>query len=204
MNDKSSPPPLTTEDHLARAATLVDQLTKLATFSRWVVGAVVSAALFCALVMWTLNDHGLRITRLEDANAKLLDLLNGQRTEQQVQRRELDIMRGSKGGASNSNNVDIKVNSMATEPDIDRTARTRGYYVTSEVAVLLKKSERAVTEMCASGRIQGAWQPENGRGWHIPLGAFILGATDKDFDLSGKQPQTAAVSGNQPNNEPQP
>lgn len=89
-----------------------------------------------------------------------------------------------------SGNQTTSVNVGATTPDKseDEAPEIRGYYITSEIAKLLHKSERTIQDMCASGQIEGATQPEGGRGWRIPL----------DFAISGKSPQNAVVSRNQP------
>ena len=99
----------------------------------------------------------------------------------------------SRGGGSQTTSVNVGATDSVAE-EIDAAAKHRGYYLTSEAAKILKKSERSITSMCAAGMIPDAVQPEGGRGWHIPLG-FLLGVgTDENF--SGKQPLAAANSGN--------
>ncbi len=60
----------------------------------------------------------------------------------------------------------------------------RDYYTSTEVAAMLKLSERTVTTMCSNGELP-ATRPEGARDWHIA----------KDFIVSGKQPLASAASG---------
>lgn len=97
----------------------------------------------------------------------------------------------SSGNTTQNVNVGA-VEGMASR-EMDEAARARGHYLVADVATILRKSERAVTEMCASGKLPGAWRDKDSGSspWKIPL-SLLLGAADPP---SGKQPQTAAVSG---------
>ena len=109
------------------------------------------------------------------------------KTSERVAILEWQTSHASKGG-----NQTTSVNVGAVDSkEIDEAPELRGYYTTSEIAALLKKSERTVQDMCAHGQIAGATQPKNGRGWRIPLA----------FSLSGKLPQTAAISEPPPDEE---
>lgn len=87
-------------------------------------------------------------------------------------------------------NVGSAANDARAAALLDDAAARRGYYLASEVAKLLGKSERTITELCAKGAIPGATREAQGDSspWRIPL----------DFQISGKLPQTAAVSSKQP------
>ena len=106
----------------------------------------------------------------------------------------------SSGNTTQSVNVG-SVESMASQ-EIDEAAKLRGYYLVSDVATILRKSERAVSDMCASGMMPGAWRDKDSGSspWKIPL-TLLLGATEQP---SGKQPQTAAISGQLPQPEGEP
>ena len=88
-----------------------------------------------------------------------------------------------KGGQNVSQNINV---GSTDESRLEEAAKLRGYYNVNDVSAKLGKSERTVTELCSSGKIDGAYQPEGGRGWRIPL----------QFDICEYLPQTAAVSGN--------
>ena len=96
---------------------------------------------------------------------------------------------GQSEGARNSTSV--QVGGVGDKQGVNQAPELRGYYLTSEVAKLINVSERTVQAMCQAGKIQGATQPKDGRGWRIPLTIDTRG-------LSGNLPQVAADSGKQP------
>mgnify|MGYP000387935002 CR=1 FL=1 len=108
----------------------------------------------------------------------------------------LEYVNQHSGGKSGNQTTSVNVGSSdSVASEIDKAAEHRGYYLTSEAAKILRKSERSITSMCASGLIPDAVQPEGGRGWRIPLG-FLLGVGRAD-DLTNPQPLTSADSGKQ-------
>lgn len=85
------------------------------------------------------------------------------------------------GNSSVSQNVNVGSNDEKKKED---AAITRGYYTVGDVAEKLQKSERTVTDLCKNGLIKGAFQPEGGRGWRIPL----------DFDISDQKNTVANIN----------
>lgn len=90
----------------------------------------------------------------------------------------------SSGGDKNGNHISIG----STVETMDEAAEHRDFLTVEEVAARIGYSVRTVQALCASGEIKGAVQPKGTRGWQIP----------KNFTFSRQEPQTAAVSGNQP------
>lgn len=155
---------------------------------RWqtaIIAITAAGVLWGARLEFQLSNHEDRLAKLEHHDEKLTELVATLRSDNLLLRQLVDTMRRAEG--ANSNKVDIKVGAMAGGVDTDKAER-RDYLTTEEAAKLTGYEVRTIQAMCASGEIKGAVQPKGTRGWQIP----------KDFTFSRREPQTAAVSGTQP------
>lgn len=195
----SNPPNDSATSLLERCEAMLALVDRLAKWQIAVIVATAGGVLWGARLEFKSADHESRLTKLESHDEKLGDLVQSLRSDGALLRQMVESMKSH--GASNTNKVDVKVGAMAKD-EFEKTAKARGYYVASDVASILNRSERWVTDKCAKNEINGAYK--EGREWRFPLGIFLLGmSTEDDLRISGNLPQTAAVSGKQPQT-PQP
>lgn len=183
-----SPPDHTPEDLFTRGEHVVSIVERLMRWQMAIICCTAAGVLWGARLEFRSADHEARIAKLEVRDEKLAELVQTLRSDNLLLRQMLDTMRASQ---KTSQRVDVKVGAMAAEQSAaDRAAQARGYYLVSEVAGILRKDERTITQMCSDGKLTGAWRDkESGSSpWKIPL-SLLLGVGDG----SGKQPLTAAI-----------
>lgn len=157
--------------------------SKMANAWKALFGAMVVSVLWVARVEYAIADLQEKEEAADENLHSIAEIVAQLKTQSALHQQSLESLRRN----TTSQNVDVRVGTMADGKDYKEAAKRRGYYVVDDLVILLNKSERTITDLCLKGVIKDAYQPQGGRGWRIPL----------DFDFSGILPQTAAVSGNQ-------
>lgn len=186
---------MSTEDIAAKFEAFGALMERVMRWQIAIISLTACGVLWGARLEWNLAAHDAKITKLEAHEEKLIDLTANLKSEHALLKQMVESLRDRH--SSQSNNVDVKVGAMAgPSAEIDQEAKRRGYYTTADVATLLKRAPRTVSEMFAAGRLPGAWRDEDSGSspWKIPL-TLMLGAGEL---ADSNQPQTAAISRKQP------